>query len=304
MSENNKSARFIKAGSFWGELEDISCPICSSPSNPKLIFRKSNGVGLWKCPGCDVMYASPRFTKESLEKIYENEAFTDLSIYNSWSYHKWRESKDRSYTVSNLKVQLLKRFLSEGERVLDVGCATGLFVLEATKQGFKVEGLDPSRMLIETGRRVLEIPLHHGSLEEFDPEYKFKGVVFWDVLEHVYNPIVLLSRCNYLMEQGGYLFIQVPHYKGISNRMKTFGCRLGLKRSDFKHFGFPHHLYSFNKKSISVLMNRTGYKPIHFESWSHQLKDGAKGVVSNTAIWFFRKTCLSDYIICIAQKDK
>lgn len=289
MTSEDSLPQAIKAGSFFGELENVSCPVCLSCPEPKLIFKKSDGVGIWQCPCCDIMYASPRFTEKSLLQIYENEAFSDLSFYNSWSYENWKASRDRSYIVSNLKARLLKRFLAAGARVLDVGCSTGLFCFEARKQGFDVEGIDPSKMLTETGSKALKIHLHHGSLEKFDPGYKFKGVVVWDVLEHVYNPVEIVGRCGFLMEPGGYLFLQVPNHEGVSNRLKTFLSRLNLKRSDFKHFGFPHHVYSFNKKSLSALVGSAGFKPVLFESWSQQLKDGASGIVPGWRYGFLKR---------------
>jgi 2-polyprenyl-3-methyl-5-hydroxy-6-metoxy-1,4-benzoquinol methylase len=249
------------------------------------------------------MYASPRFTEEALAEIYENEAFVDDSFYEDWSYEKWkRENTNRSYIPQKLKIQLVRRFLSQEDRILDVGCGTGLFCLEGSKQGLKVEGVDPSRMLIDLGRRLFEIPLHHSRIEAFDPDYKYKGIVLWAVLEHVYNLKELIKRCGYLLGEGGYLFIDVPNHEGASNRFKTFLNQKGIKNSDFKHFGFPWHIYSFNKKSLSHLMKACGFEPVLFEFWSHVLKDGANGMMARIAVWLTQKYEFSDYITLVAKK--
>ncbi|MBW2114551.1 MAG: methyltransferase domain-containing protein [Deltaproteobacteria bacterium] len=94
-------------------------------------------------------YVSPRFTEKSLSQIYESDAFIDQSFYDQWSYEKWKsENKGRSYISQHLKIRLIKRFLTEKDRILDVGCGTGLFCLEASKQGLNVEGIDPSKISI------------------------------------------------------------------------------------------------------------------------------------------------------------
>lgn len=303
MSEDNGSPKHITCGEFSGHIENVSCPICNFPPDPKLVFRSSGGIGIWLCPKCTIMYASPRFTEESLSQIYESDAFIDPSFYDQWSYEKWkRENKNRSYISQCLKIQLIKRFLTEKDRILDVGCGTGLFCLEASKQGLNVEGIDPSKMLIDIGSKTFKIPLHHGPLEDFDPGYKYKGIVVWAVFEHVYNLINLVNRCGYLLEEGGYLFIDVPHYQGISNRFKTFLCRIGFKKDDFKHFGFPWHIYSFNKKSLSSLMQACSFDPVLFEFWSHLLKNGTKGFFADIMISLTQKLALSDYITLVAQK--
>ncbi|KAF0126631.1 MAG: methyltransferase type 12 [Elusimicrobia bacterium] len=303
MTKKTDAPRIIKAASFYGELEEASCPVCPVPPGPELVFRRPDGVGIWRCPGCDIMYASPRFTEKHLLRIYESEDFSDLSFYDGWSYDNWKAGGTRSYNVTVLKTRLLKRFLSEGDRVLDVGCATGLFCLEAAKSGFAAEGIDPSKLLIDLGRRALKIDLHHGLLEEFNPGHKFKGLVAWDVLEHVYDPLALARRCAELLEPGGHLFLQVPNHEGISNRFKTLMNRAGLKRSGFKHFGFPQHIYFFNRKSLSALLVRAGFTPLLLESWPSQLKDGRAGPVARLTTAFLKKNCLSDYLTCAARRQ-
>ncbi len=295
--------RYIKCGEFTGKLENVLCPICDPPKEPKLIFRKSAGIGIWQCPECSIMYASPRFTEESLLKIYENEAFIDPSFYDGWSYETWKkDNRNRSYISQKLKIQLLKRFLTEKDRVLDVGCGIGLFCLEASKQGLNVEGIDPSKMLVEIGRKKFGMSLHNSLLENFDPGYRYKGMVVWAVLEHVYNLVELVKRCRDLLQEGGYIFIDVPNHEGISNRFKSLLCRKGIKKDDFKHFGFPWHIYSFNKKSLSSLMRVCGFEPVLFEFWSHLLKDGADGYLARTAISLTQRFELSDYVTLVARK--
>ncbi len=305
MSRGTETPRYIRSGEFSGEAEDASCPICINPSPPELVFKTSNHIGIWKCPDCEIMYATPRFSEASLSKIYENEAFVDESFYEDWSYEKWKEeNKGRSYLSQKLKIELIRRFLSKEDNILDAGCGTGLFCLEASKQGLNVEGIDPSRMLVERGRELFQLPLHHGRLEDYEPDYKYRGIVLWAVLEHVYNLKELVKRCGYLLEKGGYLFIDVPNHEGASNRFKTFLSRKGVKKDDFKHFGFPWHIYAFNKNSLSLLMKTCGFEPVLFEFWSHLLKDGADGFFAKAVISLTNKFGLSDYITLVARKKE
>ena len=95
-------------GGFSGTLETTDCPICQSPPEPDLIFKTSQGIGFWRCPDCKVMYASPRFTQESLWAIYEHESFADDALYEDWSYGHWkRENRNRSYVTQVLKLKLM-----------------------------------------------------------------------------------------------------------------------------------------------------------------------------------------------------
>ena len=98
----------MKIGEFSGETEDVSCPICTDPSPPELVFKTSNRVGIWKCPDCEIMYVTPRFSEASLLRIYENEAFIDESFYEDWSYEKWKKgNRGRTYISQKLKIDLI-----------------------------------------------------------------------------------------------------------------------------------------------------------------------------------------------------
>jgi len=291
----------IRFGPFTGELEETACRLCGAATLGKLIYKSKEGIGYYRCRSCSLMYASPRFTEESLRNIYETPEFTDLPSFENWSYDNWRQGRARSYHVERAKVALIARHLPVGARILDVGCGTGLFVLLAGKSGYRCEGVEPSAMLAQVAREKLAVNVVNIPLDDFAPPYKYDGLVIWDVLEHLYDPLSVLKKCAQLMTAGGIIFAQVPHYRGISEVFKTSMCRLGLRRT-YKNFGFPWHLYSFDRTSLTILMNKAGFDLLFFESWSHLLKDGKENLASRLAISLTRRFCLSDYLICAARK--
>jgi 2-polyprenyl-3-methyl-5-hydroxy-6-metoxy-1,4-benzoquinol methylase len=304
MANDHQDKKFAEFGNFSGYLEETECPICNSPPPPKFIFRKKEDIVIWQCPKCKVQYASPRFDEASLNSIYENEAFTDLSIFDNWSYDTWEKSRTRGYINSKAKTGLVKRYLTDGDKVLDVGCSIGEFVLVARKNGLDAEGIDNSKMLIDVGQNNFKIPVQQKDIRDYNPDYKFKGIVIWDVLEHLYDPIEMLNYCAALLEPEGYLFAQVPNFRGISNRLKSLICKTGISKSNFGHFGFPYHLYFFDKESLTELMDAAGFQAVHFESWSHLYKDDRHGFFNDIVISLTMKYCLSDYIVVIAKKKK
>jgi len=89
--------------------------------------------------------------------------------------------------------QLLLDWLPQdlaGKRVLDAGCGTGLFAIEAARRGAEVVAVDLSPTLIELARERLAGQPHSGSLEfrvgdMWDPELgHFDHVVAMDSLIH------------------------------------------------------------------------------------------------------------------------
>lgn len=295
----------LKEGPFSGAIEEVVCPICDQPPQAKLVYRRDNGVTIWQCPACEVMYASPRFSEEALLAIYETPDFfpaADLEKFANFSHEKWQASGAETYVVSALKAANIKKYLAPGDRILDVGCGIGLFVLEGRHQGFRTEGVEPSRMLTDIARARIGIDIHNQLIEDFSPGYRFHGVGLWDVLEHVYDPLRILKRCFELTEDNGYIFVSVPNFAGLADRLQTMLHRIRLRRCGFKHFGFPWHVYSYNRRSLGLLLAKAGYTLVSFETWSHNVRSGKAHPFSRMTDALIRKHCLASNVSCVARR--
>jgi len=291
----------IKYAGFSGDLEKADCPTCGQDANRSLLFKEGE-IGFYSCANCSLQFASPRFTEAAMLKIYGDEHFThDYKEFRSWTYEEWVEKGDRSYIVSKKKIELIQEYLPERSRILDVGCSIGLTVLLANKQGFEAEGVELSKELFRIATEIIGTKVSNQELKGFKNEKLYQGIVIWDVLEHLYDPVDVLRDCVSRMEPGGYLFAQIPNHRGIGNRTKQFLCQLGL-RSTFKHFGFPWHVYSFDKKSLIAMLEKVGLRAIRFESWPSALMDNKSDPLSKLSIYLAKKFTKTDYIMVVAQK--
>ncbi len=302
---NLQANKILQEGPFAGAIEEVGYPICDQPPAPRRVYKRSNGVTIWQCPACEVMYASPRFTEQALLAIYETPDFfpaADLKKFDNFSRARWRESGDETYVVSSLKAANIKRYLAPGDRILDVGCGIGLFVLEGCHQGFRAEGVEPSRMLADIAKTRIGIEVNNLLIEDFRPGYRFQAVGLLDVLEHVYDPLRILRRCFELTEEGGYIFVSVPNFAGLSDRFQTLLHRLRLRNREFKHFGFPWHIYSYNRRSLGMLLEKAGYTPLSFETWSHNVRSGKANPLSSMTDALIRRHCLASNVSCVARR--
>ena len=292
----------VRIGPFEGELEAAQCPICADSGHARRLYQSSEGIGYYLCSSCNLMYASPRFNEASSLQIYENPAFLALSFHPEWDYESWKQSNSRAYRQTRLKVALVRRYLAPGQRFFDMGCGAGLAVIEAEKQGLVSEGLDPSGMLTRIARERLGATVHTGRIEDFHPHHQYDGVMVWDVLEHLRDPVEILRCCRGLLAPGGYLFAQVPNHSGLSNRFKAFLSKMGF-RPGFSHFGFPWHVYSFDHESLTRLIDAAGLKCVLLESWPRTLKDEKDRFLYAPINRMFRRRCWGDYIVAVAQRS-
>jgi SAM-dependent methyltransferase len=124
-----------------------------------------------------------------------------------------------------------------------------------------------SHQFCAIANELLKVPVTEGLLEDFHPGRCYDAIVLWDVLEHLYEPIRVTRHASRLLRPGGIVLIQVPNYRGLGHRFKVQLGRWRIQADPFKHFGFPWHVYSFDRRSLTALLAKAGMTPIRFESW-------------------------------------
>ena len=95
------------------------------------------------------------------------------------------------------------------ERLLDLGCGNGSFLLRARCAGWDVVGLDPDPKAVEVAcSQGLDVRL--GDLGTLDPSIEqFDVITLAHVIEHVHHPAKVLEACYRLLRTGGFLWIRV-----------------------------------------------------------------------------------------------
>jgi len=283
------------------KYEKVSCPTCGMDTKKKLIYKRDDGIGFYKCLQCNIEYASPRLIETELLKLYEGDNWKDLSKYDDWTYENWKNNKEFHYYLVQENINLVKKNLDKGSSILDVGCDIGLTVKSLEEIGYYSEGVEISSVGAKIAKEKTGIKVHNAELGNYRSEVKFDGVLLLDVLEHLYNPIKVLKECASHMKIGGYIFIHVPHHGGISTRFKRFLHKRGLKKG-YKHFGFPAHIYAFDRKSLKAILAKSGFKAVHYESWPSSITNGRVNFFNYMFVHIIKKLALSDYIICVAKK--
>jgi len=113
----------------------------------------------------------------------------DFTVYES-------ELRGRNRTAKS-HLQIVQRHLRPG-RLLDVGCASGLFLLQARQAGWNIAGIEPNEALCEDARKNLNgaSEIQCKTLEMARLQSGFDAITVWDVLEHVPDPQVFLQLCR------------------------------------------------------------------------------------------------------------
>jgi SAM-dependent methyltransferase len=202
-----------------------------------------------RCRGCGFAFRRNRFNEQAIADLYRK---MDPKVYLAELHGRIRTAA-RHLRIVNRDSQFDGR---PGE-LLDVGCASGVFLSRALDAGWQVTGLEPSEALYKDaveliGNRGTILPL---ILEEagFGTRH-FDAITVWDVLEHVVDPMAFLRQCRQLLKPGGHIFLNIPDLDSFEARL--FGKRWPLL--------LPEHLNYFNRSSLKLAAEKSGLRPVRF----------------------------------------
>lgn len=146
--------------------------------------------------------------------------------------HFWHASRNAFI------VQRLRRLgLSAGARVLDVGCGGGCVSAALQRAGFAVTGVDGhlDRVLL-AARRAPEARFWvHDLSRGFPPleDAHFEAILFFDVLEHLEDPVGALATAVERVRPGGWVAGTVPALPSLWSEVDVLaGHKKRYRRED------------------------------------------------------------------------
>lgn len=147
-------------------------------------------------------------------------------------------------------------------RLLDVGCASGLFLELAARRGFAVLGVEPNPVMAASAQSR-GVPVATGLFPEALPAgKKFDVITFNDVIEHIGDLDTILAACHSCLEDGGRLSINVPNSRGMFFRLARILNRLGYPgpwNRLWQTMFYTPHLHYFNPDSLRRIVERNGF---------------------------------------------
>lgn len=178
----------------------------------------------------------------------------------------------------------------KGPRILEMGCADGAMTSLLAEFFPDVTAVDGSAELIAKARKKAgdrkNLTFVNAMFEEIDLEPNFDTVLQAHILEHVENPVEVLSIGRRLLAPGGLLVAQVPNANSVH---RMIGVKMGiietvtsLSGQDLK-LGHRrvYTMQNLKKDAESAgltVVNEGGYflKPLsnsQMESWDNRLLD-------------------------------
>jgi len=232
---------------------DPACALCASRER-RVRFR-AGPHAVVTCRACDLTYVTPRLESgELLERVY------DASYWNSPAprergYGDYLGDAALYRRTFERRLRALQHHLPRAGRALDVGCGPGLFLDALRAEGWEIAGVEPSaRARAAAQARLGAGVVQPGTLADarFAPT-SFDLVTFWDVLEHVPDPLAALRAARELLAPGGRLVIETQDVKSLAARL------LGRR---WHHFKYAEHLVHFHRGTLRRALEMSGFEPL------------------------------------------
>lgn len=254
----------------------IKCPVCLSDRS-EFLFRDSNRRDGIDCRGtyvqcceCSLVYLSDPPSWPELARFYS-------AAEPAWTANSGKQDPQSVLSVAARPIPLWKSWLRKvrfrphswpleavppgSKRILDLGCGNGAKLVEFTRRGYEVWGVDVSADAVALCRQILpEGHFFHGELQDTKlPDAAFDFIRVDNALEHLPNPKEVIRECFRLLCPGGTLLIYVPHGRSMTMR---------LMKGDSVSSWIPFHLQLFTRGSLTRLLRDAGFESVKIYGYS------------------------------------
>lgn len=169
------------------------------------------------------------------------------------SFFGWGE---RGATLDSERVRLIDKFVI-GEKILDVGCGTGVYVDYLVSKGFDAYGLDFVSQFIKEAKKSKKGTFVKGEAEKLPfRDHEFNTVILFNILEHG-DDEKLLGEAKRVAKKR--ILVIVP--KEVDRRLEQSGVI-------FRHYLDKSHLREYQMQDLENLAKNLGLKstdirPVH-----------------------------------------
>lgn len=243
------------------------CPFCSSSESkpsylPDTFFNNKNFTYI-QCKNCNLIYLNPFPTLEDYivmyPPTYQSGINTEIIENEKLAGLRFPYSKH---------FELIDKF-SPGKKILDYGCGSANFVLNALKKGYECDGVEYNPAHVNILKK--EIPagnfyLIDGFLKS--TTLKYDVIRLSNVLEHLENPNEIIQILISKLNPKGILLVEGP--------IETnFNLAFLFRRTYFQLYKFinknrkashpPTHIFFSNAVNQQEFFKQNNLHKLHFE---------------------------------------
>lgn len=232
----------------------LICPICKSKNTEFLTVWKHSGLNnsvfngdtcFYGCNDCGVVWNNS-ITDEKSYEFYQNEFFAFENPY----YETMIDENIEKY-------KFYKKMLEESNLqdipITDIGCGRGNFIVWLKRNGWKSDcvGVDVDIKSLAVNNNESKVTFIESSAKSLPfRDNSCYLLTYLQSLEHIVDINQALSEANRVLQDDGFLLIDVPDAENYIN----YPAGLAF------WFGVREHAYHFSPNSLIKILNRNGFE--------------------------------------------
>ena len=174
--------------------------------------------------------------------------------YNSPKYishTKDKSSKSKIYQLvqrrnEKYKLKIISRYKPSGS-LLDYGCGDGSFLKFISNHNYTAYGFEPNQKAKDIAVSKIGQANMFSSLDEIE-DRSLDVITLWHVLEHVPNPIEIVSKLKKKLKKDGFLFIALPNYQSFDAK---------FYKEHWAAWDTPRHIFHYSREGgINFFFNQ------------------------------------------------
>jgi SAM-dependent methyltransferase len=175
------------------------CILCGEKSKliDRTVWAQDDGFDGLLCNKCGLVQVEPCLTPEGLNFYYS-------------TYLKHRLEDKEKFQQRSVQYKIDSDFLKTyvaGGKILDVGCSGGFFLNEIGNKFTRV-GLEIDNEAASYGIKKFNLDIKPNVLGSDNLENNsFDVITFRGVIEHIYNPVLAITRAKELLKPHGRIYI-------------------------------------------------------------------------------------------------
>ena len=156
--------------------------------------------------------------------------------------------------------------------VVDVGCGSGNLTLHSAEKCKLAIGLDPSESAVQFCNSI-NPNAHSIFLPAAGDALPFRSesvdvVLFVEVIEHLDEPMKIISEIWRILKKGGLAFVTTPNY-AFPSLWPPVEWLADQSRMVAKMGGGEQHVQKFSPHSLADLFQKAGFETLHLGTFYH-----------------------------------
>lgn len=245
--------------------EKLRCPVCCFETfslGVKVFddrYGEPNLYRLATCKRCGHLATAPRLRESDLPLLY-----------GTYYPRKFINAGDVANEGARVTLPLAKflrwlngtnnqgqYYVRAGQFMLDVGCGSGLSLIEAKRLGAIPFGIEAD-LNIKPIAEALDLKIHFGSIEDQPfADHRFDLIVMNQVIEHLPDPDLVLKALRHRLTSNGRMVLVFPNTRSLWRR---------LSGQKWINWHVPYHLHHFDIEHFKSMAQECGLEIVRSQT--------------------------------------